>query len=104
MRQKLIIKICAVLMGLSGLVILFSTLFPIVAYEWEAAIKYPVLISPLVDEKTGSFEFAQTDYTKASNWFEGAKKEEFTAQKTGYFTISIPKLEIDNAVVAIGGE
>src|SRR3989344_714522 len=104
MAQKLIIRICAVIMGISGIVILFSTLFPIFSYEWEAAQKYPVLISPLVDEGKVSFKFSKTDYTKASNWFEGTKETEFSSQKVGYFTLSVPRLRIENATVAVGGE
>ncbi|OGM04368.1 hypothetical protein A2715_03205 [Candidatus Woesebacteria bacterium RIFCSPHIGHO2_01_FULL_39_32] len=91
-------------MAFSGLVILFSTIFPIVSYEWESAKRYPVLISPLVDEETASFTFSQKDYTKASNWFEGVDKKEYVSENVKYFTISIPKLKVENATVAIGGE
>ncbi len=104
MSQKLIIRICAAVMAASGVVILFSTLYPIVSYEWESAKRYPILISPLVDEKTASFKFSKKDYTKASNWFDGVKKEEASPEKVNYFTISIPKLNIENATVAIGSE
>ncbi|MDP1710014.1 MAG: sortase, partial [bacterium] len=34
----------------------------------------------------------------------GATKADFSASKVEYFTISIPKLKIDKATVAIGGE
>lgn len=104
MTHRRIIKICAGIMAFSGLVILFSTIFPIVSYEWESAKRYPVLISPLVDEETASFTFSQKDYTKASNWFEGVDKKEYVSENVKYFTISIPKLKIENATVAIGGE
>jgi len=104
MSQKLIIKVCAVVMGLSGVVILFSTLFPIVSYEWESARNYPTLISPLVDKETASFKFSKKDYTKVSNWFEGGAGEESISREVKYFTISIPRLDIENATVAIGGE
>lgn len=104
MSQKLIFRICAVIMAISGLVILFSTIYPILSYQWEADQRYPTLISPLVDEETGSFKFSKVDYTKASNWFETNQKENFTPSQISYFTISIPKLKIDNATVAIGGE
>jgi sortase A len=46
-----------------------------------------------------------TDYTRASNWFTGgAKSEDFVAKNVGFYNLSIPKLNIDNAVVAIGGD
>ena len=34
----------------------------------------------------------------------GSKVSDFTASKVQYFTISVPKLKINNATVAIGGE
>ncbi len=104
MSQKVIFRVCAVVMALSGLVILFTTLFPIASYEWESARRYPVLISPLVDETTASFKFSNKDYRKASNWFEGTKKEEFSTEDVKFFTISIPRLKIESATVAVGGD
>jgi sortase A len=104
MTQKLLIKICAIVSAVSGLMILVSTLYPIASYEWEAQQKYPTLISPLVDEEKGSFKFDSTDYTKASNWFEGQDKTDNTNDNVIYFNLSIPSLGIDNATVAVGGE
>ncbi len=104
MSQRNIIRICAVVLALSGLTILFSTIYPILSYEWEASQKYPVLISPLVDTDTGSFKFSDKDYTKANNWFENTKESDFETQEKRYFTLSIPKLKIDSATVTVGGE
>lgn len=103
MTQRVIIRICAVIMGISGFVILFSSLYPIFSYEWEASQKYPVLISPLVDKERASFKFDKTDYTKASNWFENTSAD-FNSESISYYTISIPKLDIDSASVTVGGE
>lgn len=103
-HYKTIIRICAVIMGLSGLVILFTTLYPIFSYEWSANQKYPKLISPLVDEETASFTFNKRDFTKLHNWFESQQDVVTEAQDIKFFTISIPKLKIDNAVVKIGGD
>lgn len=90
-------------MGLSGVVILFSTLFPIFSYEWEYERRFPVLISPLEDKETASFRFANRDLTYAENWFEGDDSEKFLSEDKKYYTLSIPKLKIENAIVAIGG-
>jgi len=50
-------------------------------------------------------EKTEIDYTQASNWFVGgATSAEFTSSKVEYYTISIPKLKVDKATVAIGGE
>ncbi len=104
MTQKKIIRICAVIMALSGVVMIFTSLYPILSYEWEASQKYPILISPLVDSDTGGFKFSEKDYTKAQNWFDNIKEDDFDESGFGYFTISIPKLEIEAATVVIGGD
>lgn len=104
MTQKTIIRICAVFMALSGLVIIFSTIYPILSYEWESSQKYPVLISPLVDTGTGSFKFSEKDYTKAENWFDNVKNPDFAKDEYNYFTLSIPKLKIEAATVIVGGD
>lgn len=103
MSTKKLFRICAGIMGISGIIILGTTLFPILQYEWESAEKYPILLSPLVEEESGQFKFGSADYTKASNWIPG-KEAEFTSEAITYFTVSIPKLRIQSASVAIGGE
>ena len=104
MSQKKIFRICALIMAFSGITILIATFYPIISYEWESAKKYPILISPLVDEETASFKFEDTDYTQASNWFVDEKMNETKTERVRYFTITIPKLKIENATVTIGGE
>ena len=91
-------------MAASGLTILFSTLYPILSYEWEASQKYPILISPLVDEETGDFKFSNGDSTKLSNWFAPETPKDFITQNVKYYTLTIPKLKIESATVSIGGE
>lgn len=91
-------------MAVSGFIIILTTVFPIISYEWEAAEKYPTLISPLVDEKTGDFKFGSSDSTKLSSWFNDKKEKDFVSQKITFFTLSVPKLKIDNATVAVGTE
>jgi sortase A len=104
LTRKRIIRICSAVIGISGLVILFSTFYPLASYEWESGVKYPTLLSPLVEEKDG-VKMSDADYTHASNWFVGgAKKEDFGAQNVSYFIISIPRLKIENATVSVGGD
>ena len=104
MTQKKIIRICAVVMALSGVVILVSSIYPILSYEWDAAQRYPILISPLVNESKGDFKFSGDDSAKASTWVEGAKSSDFNLPDVKYFNITIPRLKINNATVAIGSE
>lgn len=103
MTSKRLIRVCSTIIGTSGLVILFSALYPIVSYEWESGQKYPVLLSPVVKEE--GLILNDFDDTQASNWFpEAASNEVFFSSKVSYYTLSVPKLKIENATVAVGGE
>lgn len=107
MSQKIILKASSIIMGLSGLVILFSVLWPIASYEKSPVRSEGSFISP-ISKQGGETEVLTTenlDYTKASNWFYGAAaKEDFVSANISYFTLSIPKLKINDATVALGGE
>lgn len=103
MNQKTILRISAVVSGISGLVILVGVLYPIISYDAKFASNNDTLLSPISEKKAATIE--EVDYTRASNWFVGgAEKEDFTSSKVEYYTISIPKLKIENATVAIGGD
>lgn len=81
--------------------ILLSVLTPIISYE-IANKKNPDFLSPVPE--TDVFA-ASPDYTKASTWFPGgATEEEFINPKVSFYRISISKLKILDATVAIGGE
>lgn len=87
-------KILAIVWAISGAVILTGVLWPILSYQSRD-------VKPKKEAPVNS----ELDYTKASNWFYGgAKKEDFYSSKISFYNISIPKLKIENAVVAIGGE
>jgi sortase A len=104
MNQKLLLRISAVISAISGAIILASVLYPIASYEQTSRIKYPKLLSP-ISEPADKITLNQVDYTKASNWFVGgAKTQDFRQSKVSFYTLSIPKLKIENATVAIGGE
>lgn len=104
MTQKKLFRICAVVMAFSGVVILVSSIYPILSYEWDAAQRYPILISPLVDQGKGDFKFSGSDSAKASTWVPGTTSGDFELPEVKYFNISIPRLNISNATVAIGSE
>lgn len=90
-------------MGLLGIVLLFMTLYPIVKYEILSRQEFPFFLVPLSDHDIDFF--SGKDYIKASNWFDGGlSSKDFTLSKVTFYNISIPKLRIENAVVAIGGE
>lgn len=111
MTQKTVLRVAAVISGISGIIILTGVIYPIVSFDSTYSKNFSQLISPL-GETTGQVKGAVTtttgnaiDYTQASTWFPGgASKQDFVASNVGYYTISIPKLRIDGASVAIGGE
>lgn len=103
MTQKTVLRMAAAISGISGVIILIGVFYPIISYDAKFASKYNNLISPVSEKEPVNIE--EVDYSKASNWFVGgAKKEDFVLSKVEYYTISIPKLRIDKAVVAIGGD
>lgn len=105
MNRRKVIKAAALVSGISGLTILISSIWPIIEYQLTDARAYTTLLSPLSINENAKDGNKKTDFTKASNWFPDAvKKAPIIDSKVSFYTISIPKLRIDNAVVAIGGE
>lgn len=95
-KKRNIIKFSALISGFSGIIILVSSIWPIVSYKLTEGNRHQTLLTPLVMDG---------DFTKASNWFpEAPKNIDFGNSKVSFYTISIPKLKIQDAVVAIGGE
>lgn len=105
MSKKLFFKIVASIWAISGLTILAAVFWPIVSYQSpQDQSQVSGLVEPIPSQKPLIVN-EDLDYTKASNWFAGgASREDFYAAKVSYYTLSIPKLKIENATVAIGGE
>ncbi|MFC1710445.1 sortase [Patescibacteria group bacterium] len=102
MKRKRVFQIAAVVFGLIGAVVLGMTLYPLLSYELTSREKFPSLISPLVEDRSDATQY---DYTKASNWFIGGDKQaNYSPPKVAYYTLTIPRLRIENATVTIGGE
>lgn len=108
MDQKLILRLSAIISGISGVVILVSVFYPIISYESVYGKNFSELVSPLNENPINKEEVntgGVNDYTRASNWFVGgAKSSEFKTSKVQHFTITIPILKINDATVTIGGE
>lgn len=105
MKKKLLLKISAIVSGISGLIILAGVIIPIISYQGNFGVKYSQLLSPIVKQNPILGASDVYDSTKASTWFKGgALPEQFVSANVFYYTISIPKLRIENATVAIGGE
>ncbi len=111
MHRKTILRFAALISGISGVVILVGVIYPIVSYNSIYSKNYTNLVSPVSDTASKvqgvitNTTNGNTDYTQASTWFVGgANKTDFSASKVGYYTVSIPRLKIKDAIVAIGGE
>ena len=93
MKKNIFLKVIAVIWAISGVVILAGVIWPIISYQTLPKGNGQGLLNPVVD------------LTKASNWFVGGESgDAFNQSKVGHYNLSVPKLKISNAIVAIGGE
>lgn len=98
MKKKNIVKICAIICGISGFIILTWVFYPIISYQLTAP-QSMTFLSPI------PYGSENTDYTKASSWFPTAKaNSNFNKNPVSFYKLSIPRLGISKATVAIGGE
>lgn len=93
MNRKKTLGIVSAFLGVAALCYVFS---PLVVYELTTGQKLANYLSPVPDNKV--------DYTKASNWIPGSNIEEFKAPKVSFYSLSVPRLNIEKATVSIGGE
>ena len=101
-------KVIAFSFLIIGSLFFLSAIIPILQYQIEYSIKFNQIISPLSANSSLSGSIlgeSGTDFTQLSNWFvndqNNLNDSALQSQKTEY-TISIPKLKIDNAVVEVG--
>lgn len=91
--------------------------YPIIAFNIFYASKFETIIRPVPEDNKSSSVLItdnklinalgtmKTDYTKASTWFPKAVKNVTLGQnKSNYYRLSIPRLNIENANVIIEGE
>jgi len=100
MRKKFAGKIFGFTSAIAGLVILVYVALPVVSYRLDNGTRFGEYLSPVPE---GNVLAADVDYTKASNWFPDSNVD-FDSSKVRYYSLSIPKLKIEEATVAIGGE
>lgn len=96
-----------------GVSIIIWVLWPIVSFELFFVPRDVSLIRPIPDEVVvQAFEnqfshilgLTTVDYTKASNWLPKSPPRVITDSKITSYTVSIPKLKIDQAEAIIGGD
>lgn len=104
MNKNVFLKVIAVIWAISGVVILAGVIWPIFSYQAFSKESSQGLLNPTSIK--GTFKIQDDlDLTKASNWFVGGEgSSAFNQSKVSYYSLSIPKLRIKDAVVAIGGE
>ncbi|CAN5315853.1 hypothetical protein BH10PAT1_BH10PAT1_1470 [soil metagenome] len=101
-----LIRVCAVISGISGFVVLSWVFFPILKYQIEAP-KLMTFLSPIPDGDVlgATINNTTSDYTDAATWFPDAKtNSNFTNSPVSFYKLSVPRLGIKDAVVSIGGE
>lgn len=96
---------------LFGLFLLSFATVPILAYQFLFSPRFTTLIKPVADDyltsRSGAVLGAKQgnlDMSKASNWFPAAPRLSSRPSKITHYTLSIPKLKINQAIVEIGGE
>ena len=110
MKKRLVKRLLGVGSAIFGVVVLATVLLPIFSYKLAGGTQFDEYLSPVPDGDTlASGEVlpaGDIDYTKASNWFEAPVDNFDSAEvsKVRYYNLSIPKLGIKEASVAIGGE
>lgn len=111
-RRKKIAQVFSIVFIFSGTAIIAWVIYPILSFELFYAPKFVKLIEPIPNDSTVQavsntltqvLGTATTDYTKASVWFPKAINIKL-AISTSSYTLSIPKLRIENANVIVGGE
>lgn len=94
------------LLLIGGIILLANVTLPILVYQLRSKVNFGrKLLTP-----TGETNFqvlgeeSVVDYSRPSSWFPTAPKLPPAPSKITHYTISIPKLKIEEAVVEIGGE
>ncbi len=96
-----------------GLFFLGNVVYPIVSYQLFMAPKFAdIFLSPTSESQAQlSFsgppvvlgqEIDLVDFTQVKNWFPGSEAT-FDEGKESYYRLSIPKLRIEEALVAVNG-
>jgi sortase A len=106
-------KVVSLLFSIGGLVLVGNAVIPMIGYQFRYSNRFRgKMLSPVVQHRSrtlGSIAASahedNPDYTMISSWFDETIELDYqeTPQVTDY-RLSIPKLNIDDAWVQIGGE
>jgi len=110
-RARKVAQVASIFFIFSGSAILFLVIYPILSFELFYGPKLAKLISPIPNEiikqalsgEISVLGASNIDYTKASVWFPKAVNIRL-ATTNSFYTLTIPKLNINNANVMVGAE
>ena len=114
--KKLVIHPLPIITSLVGLMMIASVVWPVFSYEIssnqsEVQTTPSGLLTPLVDlnssvlaASTAPKVVGDTDFTHASNWFVTTTPTAVVNNKIPTYSLSIPKLRIDNAIVQVDSD
>lgn len=113
-RKRRIIRVLSLALIVTGLLIMAFVFFPLISWQIYFApvfaqqdIASPIPQNQMISSGTIETLIAQAsndlmgvDYENARNWFPNFKYQRSGNPKIQYYTLSIPKLKIKNAVVS----
>ncbi len=113
-KNKKILKALSFSLISIGLLIILYVFFPLISWQFYFAgsfdsqdIAIPIPKTTVVESNNigslvsdASNSFSGVDYTDASNWFPNYKFQKGESIRMQFYTVSIPKLNIKNAVVS----
>lgn len=105
-RTKKRLKLFSGVLLIGGTILLANAALPILLYQLKSKANFSQkLLTPTSEKKTQILgEESAIDYSKPSSWFPTAPKLPPRPSKITHYSLSIPKLKIEEAVVEIGGE
>lgn len=105
-RKKKRLSLLPGVLLIGGIILLANATLPIIFYQLRSKTNFSQpLLSPM--SKTNNQVLGEElaiDYSKPSSWFPTALRLPPRPSKITHYTLSIPKLKIEEAVVEIGGE
>lgn len=119
-RKKSIFRLLGLFIFLGGILILLYVSFPLISWQIYFApvfasqeLAYPIPKTTIVSQNTikslvstAANNITGVDYTNAQNWFPAYKPQvagETGTPRVSSYTLSIPKLKIENATVSTVG-
>jgi len=105
-RTKKRLKLFSGVLLIGGAILLANVTLPILLYQLKSKANFSQkLLTPTTEKKTQILgEESTIDYSKPSSWFPTALELPPRPSKITHYSLSIPKLKIEEAVVEIGGE